>query len=480
MVKNPRPTKKAAKSRSTPTGKNPATDWKVQRPALLLVMMILPLILAFYGFFNSQFGQPQWPQFPKDIPQRGIIKARDGSIFADGPPEQRRYPMGHIAAHIIGFSGKQQEDGRYGLEGLEFTLDKQLQAGEDVTLTIDPRMQTISQNQLRKTIETFDADNGSVVILEAASGRILAAASYPEFDPNRQRLVKDRSIIQSKPFLYTFEPGSVMKPFVVAAALESKRWPLDRMLETPMFLRVGNQTFSDVVQHETQLSLWDVLRYSSNSGMIHLGQIFSDAELYAWLKHFGFGRGLEVPFIFSREGTLRDFPWFPQDQASITIGQSMSTTTLELAANYSIFANGGYYITPYLVEGSKVPEPQIRLSHETADTVLQMLRYTVEQSHLKDSMVPGIAVAGKTGTADIYDAKAGRYIQGDYNVTFAGIVPADNPKVIMVVSVQKPRKSGSSTVVAAPLFAAIEHEIVPLLNLKLAPKEVPGTAPASN
>ncbi len=455
--------------RNENSDKEPEKDIKVERRALLLFMMVIPLSLALYSFFHSQLARPDWPLLPENIPPRGVIQSRDGTIFAEGDAEHRRYPMNRIAAHIIGFSGKVQEDGSYGLEGIENTLDSKLQTGETVILTIDPRMQTVAQNQLKKVIETYDASNGSVVILEAGTGRILAAASYPEFDPNRQRFVRDRSIIANKAFLYTFEPGSVMKPFVVSAALDSGRWPSDRLLETPMFLRVGQKTFSDVVQHEAWLSLWDVLRYSSNSGMIHLSQNFSDEELYAWLTHLGFGKGLSVPSIFSRAGTLRDTPWFPQDHASITIGQSMSTTTLELAANYSIFANNGMYITPYLVEGDSVPEPQQRLHEDTASAVLTMLRYVVDQSKsLTEAMVPGISVAGKTGTADIFDAKAGEYIKGDYNVTFAGIFPADNPKVTMVVTVQKPRKSGSSTVVAAPLFGAIEHEVAPLLNLGFA------------
>ncbi|MCA9839137.1 MAG: penicillin-binding protein 2 [Trueperaceae bacterium] len=448
-----------------PPEKEPEKDIKVQRRALLLIMMVIPLGLACYSFFNSQFTSPNWPHVPVDVPPRGVIQSRDGTIFAEGDAEHRRYPMNRIAAHIIGFSGKVQEDGSYGLEGLENTLDSRLQAGETITLTIDPRMQSVAQNQLKKTITTYDALNGSVVILEVGTGRILAAASYPEFDPNRQRYVHDRSIISNKAFLYTFEPGSVMKPFVVASALEGKFWSLDRYLETPMFLRVGDKTFQDVVQHDDWLNLWDILRFSSNSGMIHLSQNFSDEELYAWLKHLGFGTGLNVPSIFSRAGTLRDTPWFPQDHASITIGQSMSTTSLELAANYSIFANKGMFITPYLVEGDEPPAPQRRLSDKTAETVLSMLRYVVDESSLKESMVPGIPVAGKTGTADVFDAKAQAYLEDDYNVTFAGIFPADNPKVTMVVTVQKPRKSGSSTVVAAPLFGAIEHEIAPLLNL---------------
>ncbi len=437
----------------------------MRRRGVLWLFLIGPLALAFYGFSKQQILLPSWPDIPVDAPYRGLIQTHDGTVLAEGPAESRRYPMNHIGAHIIGFSGKKQDGGNYGLEGLEFTLDPRLTEGETITLTIDARMQAIAQKNLRETIQEFEAENGSIVILEAGTGRILAAASYPEFDPNKQNLVTDRSIIQHKAFLHTFEPGSVMKPFVVAAALESKRWPSDRLVESPMTLRVGDKTFSDVVQHEPWLNIWDVLKYSSNTGMIRLSQEFSDEDLYAWLSHFGFGQGIQVPSIYSRDGTLRDTPWFDQDKASITIGQSLSTTNLQLAANYSIFANKGYYVTPYLVEGDSVPSPQQRLSEGTADAIMTMMTYVVGQSNLKKSMVSGISVAGKTGTADIFDSKTGTYIDGDYNVTFAGIVPANDPKITMIVTVQKPRTSGSSTVVAAPLFGRTLNDLAPLLNL---------------
>lgn len=456
---------------STHPSREPAEALRVTRRPLVLLCLFVPLIAALYGFIQQQSAGPSWPAEPREAPVRGKIVANNGLVLAEGPASARRYPQGTLAAHLIGFSGARQEDGRYGLEGLELTLDARLQAGETVVLTIDPQLQSIAESKLAETVNATQAENGSVVVLEVGSGRILAAASYPTFDPNFQASLKDRSVIVNKAFMHRFEPGSVMKTFVIAALIESGRLHASEVIEAPMALRVGNQTFRDVAPHDPQLSVWDILRYSSNSGMINIGRRFSDAELRAWLQHFGFGQAVGTPSIFSRPGLLRQTPWVPQDQASIIIGQSLSTTTLQLAAAYSIFANDGYLITPYLVEGDSPPPPRRVISAETARLMRAMLQYTVERSNVRRAMATGISAGGKTGTADIFDPEQGIYLPGKYTLTFAGMVPAEEPKYVLVVSVQKPQVNATSTYVAAPLFGSIVSEAIALWQL-------PGSPPA--
>jgi cell division protein FtsI (penicillin-binding protein 3) len=226
-----------------------------------------------------------------------------------------------------------------------------------------------------------------------------------------------------------------------------------------MQLRVGDKTFRDVAHHDPTLTPWDVLRYSSNSGMINLTQRFSDKELYGWLDHIGFGRTMNVPSVAAKTGELRNTPWVPQDQAAITIGQSVSTTTLQLAALYNIFANDGVYLTPYVIEGDVTPAPRRVFSHNIALTMQKMLQYVVQQGSLNQVMPLELDIAGKTGTADIFDSRQGRYIHGDYTLSFAGFFPAEDPAITMVVSIQKPRKETMSTYVAAPLFANIARKL---------------------
>jgi cell division protein FtsI (penicillin-binding protein 3) len=440
--------------------KAPQSELFLTRRHLMLFVMVMPLLLALAGFALQGSQTPSWPGQLPDPEPRGRILASDGTVLAEGRPERRRYPEGSLAAHLIGFSGRIQPDGRYGLEGLEYTFDRQLQRGQDVRLTIDPGFQAAAQTELRATMEAVEAENGAVVMLEAGTGRILAAASYPEFDPNRQASFEREALI-NRAFLHQYEPGSVLKPLVLAALMESGRLSPRETIAAEPCLRVGNMTFCDVASHENELSVQDVLRYSSNTAMLHLTERFSPAELHAWLGRFGFGRRLDIDSTFTRAGQLNPWQgWVPQDQASVTIGQSMSVTALQLATAYSIFANDGLLVTPHLVEGETVPEPVEVLSPEVAYTIRTMLQYTVEESGLRRSRIPDVSMAGKTGTADVFDSEVGRYVEGDYTLSFAGMFPAERPQVVMVVYVQKPRKDVSSTYVAAPLFQAIGTEAV--------------------
>lgn len=438
-------------------------ELRLRRRHAIHGLLVLPLLGALYFFFGLQNAQPAWPNALADELPRGRIVARDGTVFAEGDYDYRQYPQGTLAAHIIGFSGQRQADDSYGLEGLEKTQDSELTLGEDITITLDPYMQSVAQSKLRDAVRASGAQNGSAVILEAGTGRILASVSYPDYDPNAQSELRQRDVIFNKAFLNLYEPGSVMKPFVVAALLEEGKLRLDETIATPEKLQVGDQIFYETARHDPYLTPWGILKYSSNSGMLELTERLSDDELFAWYQHFGFGRDIPVPSVYTRAGELRNTPWVPQDQAAITIGQSMSTTTLQLAAAYSIFANDGVYVPPYLVEGDETAQPRQMLSSETARTLRAMLTYVVESNEVMNPMMaPQVSVAGKTGTADIFDFETSSYIDDDYTLTFAGMFPADKPKVTMVVSMQKPRRDTHSTTVVAPLFGAIQREIVSL------------------
>lgn len=449
------------------------SELRLTRRYLMVVLLCIPLLLALAGFGMHQRSMPVWPQaLTEEIP-RGRILASDGTILAEGAVGLRSYPQGELAGHVLGFSGRVQPDGRYGLEGLEYTMEATLQAGHDVYTTIDPTLQAAAETKLAQAILEAEAESGAVVTLEARTGRILAAASYPQFDPNRFASF-DRGALRNRAFLQQYEPGSVMKPFVVASLLETGRLRTDELVDAPMHLRVGNKTFGDVVQHDPMLSVPDILRYSSNTAMLALTTRFQPQELHAWLRHFGFGQDVDLASAFTRSGQLNPWEhWVPQDQASITIGQSVSTTPLQLAAAYSIFANDGVLVPPFLVEGESTPAPRRVLSPEVARTIREMLTYTVDQSGLRLAEIPGVDVAGKSGTADIFDLDEGRYIEDDYSLTFAGMFPADHPDIVMVVTVHKPRVNTSSTYVAAPLFRAIGSEIVAGWGL------APGAAPVA-
>ncbi len=450
-----------------------STDWvapveeenplRLHKRFLFMLGLGAPLLVALGGFVSSGARLPEPPSSLAAPAERGSLLAQDGTVLAEGEAETRVYPQGRLAAQLIGFSGAEQPDGTYGLEGLERTLDSTLQSGHDVRLTLDPALQASVQTELTRAATLHGAENGAAVYLEAGTGRILATASYPEFDPNEQASLEDRSAVRNSAFLSEIEPGSVMKPLVVAALLQDGKLQPDEALSVAETMRVGEKTFSDVTSHEPVLAVKDILRYSSNVGMIEIGSRLSSRELAAWFQHYGFGRSVGVAHSIDNDGHINPpETWVPQDHASAVIGQSVSVTALQLAAAYSIFANDGRYITPAITESDVHPEQARQvLSPEVAHTVRDMLTYTVDNSGLIDAKISGVKVAGKSGSADLYDPEVG-YIDAG-TLSFAGIFPADNPKIIGVLYLQRIDEKGALSVsVTAPAFKAIGSQAVAL------------------
>lgn len=462
--------------RDVPTSprRDAPTELRLARRSLLLVMLTLPLLMALFGFASQGIKLPEQPLVAREAPRRGAILAADGTVFAEGGVEERHYPQGTLAAHAVGFSGAEQPDGRFGLEGLEFGLDARLQAGEDVVITIDPKLQAVTQAELRRAAQDYEAANGTAVMLEVGTGRVLAAASYPEFDPNRQGTVRNRADIPNRAFLQQVEPGSTLKPFLIAALLEEGRLSPGEMLEVEPTMRVGNRTFSDVMDHEGILNVSDILRFSSNVGMIKLGERFSSQEYHDWLARFGFGQPVGLRYTFSREGQLNPpQDWVPQDHASTSIGQSIATTALQLAVAYSVFANDGLYIPPRIVEDAAWEGTTRVLSPEVARAVCDMMVDVIEKGEARRAKIPGVLVAGKTGTADIFTN--GKREAGAYTSSFAGIFPADDPQVVLVVYLQKPQGAHYGSLVAAPIFRAIGSETVALWGTPPRPSRIVDT-----
>ncbi len=438
----------------------PTQALRFRRGWMILPAIVLPLLASLVGFALKKPAVNPLPAPPVEEVTRGRILAADGTVLAEGMSAARFYPQGSMAAPLLGFTGAIQPDGRYGLEGMEYRLDATLQAGHDVRLTLDPVLQSAAERHLADSAITHSAESGAAVVLEVGTGRILAAASYPTYDPNEWQTA-DRSQMVNRAFQQVYEPGSVVKPMVVAGLLEDGLLSPDELIDAPMTLRVGTKTFRDVAWHEPVLSVEDVLAYSSNSAMIFLGQRFEPAHLHDWLWRFGIGRELDLDSAFVRSGILNPWHrWVPQDQAANSLGQNLSLTPLQLAAAYSIFANDGVYVPPVLTEGEEVPEPHRVLSPEVAQGVRSMMVHVMENSGLRNSILPGVSVAGKTGTADVYDDVTGTYPPDDYALTFAGMFPAEAPEVVMVVMLMKPDPDSTSTYVAAPIFRAIGSEIV--------------------
>jgi cell division protein FtsI (penicillin-binding protein 3) len=416
---------------------------------------------------------------------------------------KRFYPNGEVAAHVIGFTGLDPD----GLEGIELkynstilgstgylvterdalgrdvaqkgTVVTKASKGQNVTLTLDKNIQYITEKELAKAVTQSGAKGGMALVMEPQTGRVLAMANYPSFNPNAYfryspPVLRNRTIVDS------FEPGSTFKVFLISAALEEKAvTPND-----PFNCENGSFAIGGRVIHDThkygRLTVADILKYSSNIGAAKIGGRLGQERLYSHLKDFGFGARSGIDLPGEAYGYLRDGgQWFGVELATISFGQGVSTTALQLVTAISAVANGGQLMKPYLVEkisdenGVELEHtsPQVQrrvISPETAATMARMMEgVTTEGGTGMNAAVEGYRVAGKTGTAQKVDPVTRGYSADKRTASFVGFVPADNPRLTILVVVDEPKTSPYGGVVAAPAFSAIAQQA--LCYLKVPP-----------
>ncbi|RMG46858.1 MAG: penicillin-binding protein 2 [Acidobacteria bacterium] len=415
------------------------------------------------------------------------------------PGFRRRYPNGPLAASLLGFV---TEDGSVA-EGLERQYDALLRptdtqvlqvkdgyrrvwarAGSPIPrepsslmLTIDARLQEVLENALDEALLRHEARAAEGLILDPRNGEILALAVRPSFDPNRffeASPERHRNAVVER----AHEPGSVMKPFVAAALVESgAAGANDTVFAEHGTWRDGRLTIHD--HHPFgRLTLPGVLEVSSNIGIAKFARRLAPDRLYRILSAFGFGRRTGVDLPAESPGTLPPPPrWRGRDRYAICFGYCMTATTLQLAAAFGALANQGRWVTPHVArawgspEGSwhrtRAPRERQVLNPATATTIAGWLRRVVEGDHGTGRLaaVPGFTVAGKTGTAE--KLVHGHYDRSRNRVVFAGFVPAASPRLVAVVALDEPRREGRTAGrVAAPVFARVAAEALRLLRVE--------------
>ncbi len=420
---------------------------------------------------------------------------------------RRYYPNRHLAAHLLGFA---DIDGR-GIEGVELAYEDRLRGwdrrveairdrrgqvvfaddmeddrsmqGQSVVLTIDKAIQHIAERELALGVRTFEARGGSVVVMDPSSGEILALANYPPFNPNepskhptahrRNRAVVDR-----------FEPGSTIKPFTMAAALASGAVKSNQSINCENGVtRIAGRTLHDAHPYEW-LTPTQILAYSSNIGIAKVALDLGKKNLYRGLRRFGFGEptGLGVPG--ETAGILRHYRrWYDIDAATVSFGQGMSVTNVQLATAMSAIANGGRLMQPMLVRrlldghGVTVEEhtPRVRrqvVPQRVAKLVGQMLTAVTEPGGTAiEAGVDGYLVAGKTGTAQKADYIHGGYAKDKWLASFIGFAPAERPAVVISVVIDEPVIAHYGGTVAGPVFRRIAE--VTLRHMGVAPEGRP-------
>jgi cell division protein FtsI (penicillin-binding protein 3) len=421
---------------------------------------------------------------------------------------KRFYPNRGLAGGVLGIVGMDNE----GLEGLEYRYDAHIKGksglfvasvdakrrkimvdGEayvrprganDLVLTIDSVIQHITEVELESAVEQNKAVSGIAVMMRPDTGEILAMASYPGFDPNdfRSYRSKDRRNLS---ILENFEPGSTFKLVTLAAAL-------DRGVAKPkdiFFCENGAYRFRNTIYHDTHehgwLSLRQILQRSSNIGTIKVVERLSSKDFYRYIRDFGFGDKTGIDLPGESSGLLRGTKrWSGLSRASISMGQEISVTALQILTAVAAIANKGIRLKPYTVlqvvspDGRKImeqrPEEVKRvISEETADQMMRAMESVVtEKGTAPLAQVPGFRVAGKTGTAQKFDPQLGRYSKSRYVSSFVGIAPAENPEIALVVVVNEPcGQLYYGGYVAAPAFRRIVERT--LRYLKVVPEGAP-------
>lgn len=419
---------------------------------------------------------------------------------------QRHYPKGSLAAHVLG-SVDFEEKGNAGVErfldktlrgepgqirlltdvkrrGIDSQLETEARPGTSVTTTIDERIQFVAEREIADAVHLHHAISGSVVVMNPHTGEILAMASYPTFDPNLPPQPGDKPNRQNHAASVPFEPGSVFKVITLSAALETTRLTPDSLINC----HGGAISLPGRIVHDSHAGMGIVpmemvLVRSSNVGAIEVGSRVGPEKLYDYVRRFGFGQRTGV-LLASEEsgGKLRKLNhWGTTSWASISMGQEISVTTVQLAQAASVIANGGLLVKPRLVlrEGEQTlpAEPPVRaIRPQTAITMRQMMEQVVINEHGtgRRARLAGYTAGGKTGSAQIYDFAARHYTH-TYNGSFMGFAPLTNPSIVVVVTLNGTHgEGGFGGASAAPVFHAVATEALRVMEV---PKDLPDQLP---
>ncbi|MCL2025340.1 MAG: penicillin-binding transpeptidase domain-containing protein [Leptospirales bacterium] len=393
----------------------------------------------------------------------------------------RVYPHNSLASNIVGFVGLDNT----GLEGMEYRynnilksdydFDDKIAYGKNIVLTIDNYIQKKAEDELKKAAESCSAKQGSVIIMNVKTGEILALAKYPGFDPSRYNTFPD---INLRNFSVTdsYEPGSTMKVFSMAAAYEYSPELFKNVHDCKGSIQIADTVISCERSHG-RVAIDDVISKSCNVGIIETMRVVPRQHLHDFLKRFGFGAKTEAGFPGEAEGILRPVDkWSGLSKYSISIGYELSLTSLQLAAAYSAMANKGIYNAPVIMKQIEGPNGKIIerfnsgrnfrvCSENTAAAMLKLMRGVIIDGTGKRAALEYYHAAGKTGTSRKFSQSRGVYADS-LVASFAGIVPVENPALCILVILDTPADGQGGGAVAAPLFAAIAENVLLHLRVK--------------
>lgn len=391
---------------------------------------------------------------------------------------RRYYPTGDMTAHIVGFTGVDDK----GLEGVELAYQQSLlghagsrtvirdrrgsivedvgatkppQDGKDVRLALDSKIQYIAYSQLKAAVEANNAKAGGAIVIDARSGEILALANWPTYNPNNRHNLSGAQL-RNRAITDTFEPGSVMKPFTAALALERGKVRFDTVINTaPGRLTIGTATISDSHPHGA-LTVAQVIQKSSNVGTAKIALGFPPKDMWDMFDSIGFGQAPNLGFPGEVNGRLRPWKnWRPIEQATMSYGHGIAVSLVQLARAYTVFARDGELMPLSLIKLDESPVHGTRIfSPQTMRELRAMLEMAVQpEGTAPKARVPGYRVGGKTGTA--YKVEGGVYAR-KYVASFVGVAPISEPRLVVAVMIDEPSAGAHfGGDVAGPAFSQI-------------------------
>lgn len=399
---------------------------------------------------------------------------------------RRYYPAGAVTGHVLGFTNIDDQ----GLEGIELMFEKELGAragkklvfkdrygnivesveeiqpavaGKDVHITLDRRLQYLVYRELTDAVKRHKARAASAVMMDAQSGEILAMVNAPDFNPNNRAHFKGR-LFRNRAVTDVFEPGSTLKPFTVAAALEAGLYkPTSRINTAPGVIKVGGKLIRDT-HNNGMLTVAGALQKSSNVGLTKIALSMTRDVMWENFNSLGFGRASGVSLPGEVAGTLLDARrWVQMDQAAMSFGYGISVNALQLARAYTAIANDGVLAPAHIVPAKELVAHRV-FSKQTARQVRDMLEMAAGGGGTgAAAQVQHYRVAGKTGT--VHKLVDGDYAEDQYLSLFAGMAPATDPHIVMVVMIDDPRGKYFGGQVAAPVFGKVMAGTMRILNI---------------
>lgn len=402
---------------------------------------------------------------------------------------KRSYPEGPATAHVVGFTNADNagqegielafNDGLAGRAGSRRVLKDRLGQiiedvrdvvppinGRDVKLTLDSKIQFFAYDRIKAAVLEHQAAAGSIVVLDAQNGDILAMTNYPSFDPNDRNSLRGAAL-RNRAMTDAFEPGSTMKPLVIAKALdEGKVSPSTTFQTAPGYINIGRARISDSHAHGV-LTVSQIIEKSSNVGTVKISELLSAQDMWDTYTAVGLGQRPPLPFPGASRGSLRDpQTWRPVEKATMSYGYGLSVSLLQLARAYTVFAGDGHLARLHLLQSEQSRSATRVFSPQATEQVRHMLALvTGDEGTAPRAQTLGYTVGGKTGTA--HKLEGGKYAAKKYRGVFVGLAPIENPRVVVAVMIDEPKgKVYYGGLTAAPVFAETVQQTLRILGVQ--------------